>query len=164
MPFDWPVSVRLCGAWLPCATLSGRGFSTPPPSKEEAISLYDKTVYPRLSRAIAADEVRLRFTPTAEEIDFGDQGSRSPGSRLTLLTLLKLFQYLHRFPDPNEVPPAVVQHLASNSASAMRFRLTRATLSSGPDNLGPSASTPEFEHGAKRPVASRSRLATMPRW
>ena len=68
-------------------------------------------MYPRLSRAIAADEVRLRFTPTAEEIDFGDKGSRSPGSRLTLLTLLKLFQYLHRFPDPNEVPPAVVQHL-----------------------------------------------------
>ena len=52
------------------------------------MALYEKTIYPRLVGAIAVDELKLHFTPTAEETDFGDQGARSPGSRLTLLTLL----------------------------------------------------------------------------
>jgi len=68
------------------------------------MALYEKTIYPRLVGAIAVDELKLHFTPTAEETDFADQGARSPGSRLTLLTLLKLFQKLHRFPSPDEVP------------------------------------------------------------
>jgi hypothetical protein len=75
------------------------------------MALYEKTIYPRLVGSIAVDELKLHFTPTAEETDFGDQGARSPGSRLTLLTLLKLFQKLHRFPSPDEVPPAVINHL-----------------------------------------------------
>ena len=75
------------------------------------MALYEKTIYPRLVGAIAVDELKLHFTPTAEETDFADQGARSPGSRLTLLTLLELFQKLHRFPGPDEVPPAVINHL-----------------------------------------------------
>ena len=58
------------------------------------MALYEKTIYPRLVGAIAVDELKLHFTPTVEETDFADQGARSPGSRLTLLTLLELFQKL----------------------------------------------------------------------
>ena len=76
MPVIGRVALPFCSA-LTAVCYSFRAlFITPPPCEEEAISLYDKTVYPRLSRAIAADEVRLRFTPTAEEIHFGDKGSR----------------------------------------------------------------------------------------
>jgi hypothetical protein len=51
------------------------------------------------------------FTPTPEELEFAHKGTRSDGARLTLLTLLKLFQMLHRFPAPDEAPPAVVRHI-----------------------------------------------------
>jgi hypothetical protein len=39
------------------------------------MALYEKTVYPRLTGAIVADELTLHFTPTAEETDFADQGA-----------------------------------------------------------------------------------------
>jgi len=75
------------------------------------LALYEKTVYPQLVAAFAADELERYFTPTAEELEFANKGARSNGSRLTLLTLLKLFQVLHRFPAPSEVPAAIVQHI-----------------------------------------------------
>ena len=75
------------------------------------MSLHEKTVYPQLVAAFAADELERYFTPTAEELEFANKGARSNGSRLTLLTLLKLFQVLHRFPAPSEVPAAIVQHI-----------------------------------------------------
>jgi len=59
------------------------------------------------------------FTPTAEELEFANKGARSNGSRLTLLTLLKFFQALHRFPAPTEVPPAIVQHIRIHLGMAM---------------------------------------------
>jgi len=75
------------------------------------LSLYEKTVYPQLVTAFAADELERYFTPTPEELEFVNKGARSDGSRLTLLALLKLFQMLHRFPARGEVPAAVVQHI-----------------------------------------------------
>ena len=74
------------------------------------MSLHEKTVYPRLE-PISADELVLDFTPTEEEIEFITRSARRPASRLTLLVLLKLFQKLHRFPNTDEVPAAVVDHL-----------------------------------------------------
>jgi hypothetical protein len=53
----------------------------------------------------------LHFTQTPEEIEFVTQSARSAGSRLSLMVLLKLFQTLHRFPHPDDVPVAVVNHL-----------------------------------------------------
>jgi len=75
------------------------------------MSLYEKTVYPRLAEPISADELVLDFTPTEEEIEFCTRSARQPSSRLTLLVLLKLFQKLHRLPNTDEVPVAVVDHL-----------------------------------------------------
>ena len=75
------------------------------------MALYEKTVYPQLMATFAADELERYFTPTAEELEFANKGARSNGSRLILLTLLKLFQMLHRFPASGEVPAAVVQHI-----------------------------------------------------
>jgi len=75
------------------------------------MSPYEKTVYPRLDEPITAEELILDFTPTEEEIDFSTRSARQPASRLTLLVLLKLFQKLHRFPNTDEVPAAVVEHL-----------------------------------------------------
>jgi len=56
------------------------------------MSLYEKTVYPRLSVPLTADELAIHFTPSEEEIEFTIKTARLPGSRLTLLVLLKLFQ------------------------------------------------------------------------
>ena len=75
------------------------------------MSLFEKTVYPQLALAISADELALHFTPTQDELEFTIKNARRASSRLGLLVLLKLFQRLHRFPDPNEVPVAVVNHL-----------------------------------------------------
>ena len=75
------------------------------------MSLFEKTVYPQLDSAISAEELTLYFTPTEDEIAFVNRSSRQPSSRLSLSVLLKLFQLLHRFPDPSEVPAAVINHL-----------------------------------------------------
>ena len=55
------------------------------------MDLYEKTVYPQLVAAFAADELERYFTPTAEELEFANKGARSNGSRLTLLTLHRPF-------------------------------------------------------------------------
>jgi len=75
------------------------------------LSLYAKTVYPRLAGTIGDDELALHFTPTEEELEFTAKTARSAGSRLSLLVWLKLFQKLHRFPGSGEVPRAIIDHL-----------------------------------------------------
>jgi hypothetical protein len=75
------------------------------------MSLYEKTVYPRLTEPLTADELAIHFTPSEEEIEFTIKTARLPGSRLSLMVLLKLFQKLHRFPNADEVPASVVEHL-----------------------------------------------------
>ena len=75
------------------------------------MSLFEKTVYPRLSASLDTNYLALHFTPSEDEIAFSNNNARRPSSRLSLLTLLKLFQLLHRFPDPKEVPQAIVDHL-----------------------------------------------------
>ncbi len=75
------------------------------------MSLGEKTVYPQLAENSGADNLTIHFTPTEEEIIFVTKGARLPSSRLSLLVLLKLFQHLHRFPDPAEIPTCVVDHL-----------------------------------------------------
>jgi hypothetical protein len=75
------------------------------------LSLFEKTVYPQLARAISADELSLHFTPNEDELEFTARSARRASSRLRLLALLKLFQHLHRFPTPGEVPTALVDHL-----------------------------------------------------
>jgi Domain of unknown function (DUF4158) len=75
------------------------------------MSLYEKTVYPRLTEPLTADELAIHFTPSEEEIEFTIKTSRLPGSRLSLMVLLKLFQKLYRFPNADEIPASVVEHL-----------------------------------------------------
>src|SRR5450432_4328986 len=75
------------------------------------LALHEKTVYPQLAESVGADELALHFTPTEEEIEFATCGARLPASRLSLLVLLKLFRKLHRFPDPEEVAPSIIDHL-----------------------------------------------------
>ena len=40
------------------------------------MSLYEKTVYPRLAEPLTADELALDFTPTEEEIEFTTRSAR----------------------------------------------------------------------------------------
>jgi Domain of unknown function (DUF4158) len=75
------------------------------------MSLYEKTVYPQLAEPLTADELAIHFAPSEEEIEFTIKTTRSPVSRLSLMVLLKLFQKLHRFPNSDEVPASVVDHL-----------------------------------------------------
>ena len=128
------------------------------------MSLYEKTVYPQLAGSFATADLERYFTPTAEEIDFADKGARSPGFRLTLLTLLKLFQMLHRFPAPDEIPSAVVNHLRihlrigeqvafENGDAVQRARQYRAI-----------ANTRVSGHGARKPGTWPRRRATKQHW
>jgi len=83
------------------------------------MSLNEKTVYPRLSETIGAEELAFHFTPTEEEIVFASKGARLPASRLSLLVLLKLFQRLRRFPDPAEVAASIVDHLQQRTVFSL---------------------------------------------
>ena len=93
-------------------TLSFQSTSPIPPPPRRRFCLYTKRPFtPQLARTISTEELGRHFTPTAEEIDFAEKSVRGPTARLTLLALLKVFQKLHRFPGPGEIPPMVVQHL-----------------------------------------------------
>src|SRR6516165_5083840 len=72
----------------------------PRPQGGGPLSLFEKTVYPRLSASLDTNYLALHFTPSEDEIAFSNNNARRPSSRLSLLTLLKLFQLLHRFPRP----------------------------------------------------------------
>ncbi len=71
------------------------------------------TAYPRLR--VSPDEAELSgaFTPTPDELAFAVKRTRQPGPRLALLVMLKTFQRLGHFVQPDDVPPIIVAHIAA---------------------------------------------------
>jgi Domain of unknown function (DUF4158) len=71
------------------------------------------TAYPRLR--VSPDEAELlnAFTPTPDELAFAVKRTRQPGPRLALLVMLKTFQRLGYFVQPDDVPPAITTHVAA---------------------------------------------------
>lgn len=70
------------------------------------------TVYPRLRADPDETELSDAFTPTPEELTFATKRTRQSGPRLTLLVMLKTFQRLGRFIQPDDVPTAITMHIA----------------------------------------------------
>src|SRR5215471_20033997 len=84
---------RSCSPFRPlCANLNVP--PTPPHSRRSPLSLLETTVYPRLPLSIDAEYFALHFSPSEDEITFANENARRPSSRLSLLTLLKLFRHL----------------------------------------------------------------------
>ncbi len=83
----------------------------------------ERTAYPRFSRAPSVKELRELYTPTPHDIAFVTTRARGDGPQFALMILLKTFQRLGYFPNPQEIPGAVISHIRA----VMKF----------PDNLVP---------------------------
>ncbi len=77
----------------------------------------ERTAYPRFSRAPSAKELRELYTPTPHDIAFVTTRARGDGPQFALMILLKAFQRLGYFPNPQEIPGAVISHIRA----VMRF-------------------------------------------
>ncbi len=74
------------------------------------------TAYPRLRVSPDGAELSDAFTPTPDELAFAVKRTRQPGPRLALLVMLKTFQRLGHFAQPDDVPPIIVAHIAAATA------------------------------------------------
>lgn len=71
----------------------------------------ERTAYPRFTRAPSVKELREIYTPTPTDVAFVSTHARGPAQKLALVILLKVYQRLHYFPDPQTIPRAVIDHL-----------------------------------------------------
>ncbi|MBV8884044.1 MAG: DUF4158 domain-containing protein [Chroococcidiopsidaceae cyanobacterium CP_BM_RX_35] len=77
------------------------------------MSVIERTAYPRFKSRPSAKELAELYTPTTEEMGFAQANARGKSGVLRLLVMLKSFQRLGYFPQPQLVPLFVVQHLRS---------------------------------------------------
>lgn len=70
------------------------------------------TAYPRLKNSFNAGELERWYTPTSEERAFIAGIVRGQGTRLGFLLALKTFQRLGYFVTSDQIPDAIVRHLA----------------------------------------------------
>jgi len=75
------------------------------------VASIERTAYPRFKPTPSTQELLDLYTPTAEELAFAQQVTRSSAHLFTLVVLLKAFQRLGYFPQLAEVPVAIVRHL-----------------------------------------------------
>jgi len=75
------------------------------------VASIERTAYPRFKPTPSTQELLDLYTPTAEELAFAQQVTRSAAHLFTLVVLLKAFQRLGYFPQLAEIPVAIVRHL-----------------------------------------------------
>jgi len=71
----------------------------------------ERTAYPRFTRAPSVKELREIYTPTPTDAAFVGTHARGPAQKLALMVLLKIYQRLDYFPDPQTIPAAVISHI-----------------------------------------------------
>ena len=71
----------------------------------------ERTAYPRFTRAPSVKELREVYTPSPGDVAFVVTHARGPAQKFALMILLKVYQRLHYFPDPQSIPRAVIDHL-----------------------------------------------------
>ena len=72
----------------------------------------ERTAYPRFKPSIAERDLEDFYTPGVEDLQFlKDTITHEPVLRLNMMLLLKTFQSLGYFPDLNEIPVQIVQHI-----------------------------------------------------
>jgi hypothetical protein len=117
-------------------------FRAPRPVWRRHLSLNDKTIYPQCSPKVTPDELALDFTPTEEEPEFTTKSARPPASRLTILVVLKFFQKIHRFQNPDEVAVEVIDHIRTQLRFGTGAQFKTMTRSSAPASGRESAIAP----------------------
>src|SRR5947209_7253338 len=75
------------------------------------MSSIERTAYPRFTRAPSVKELREIYTPTPTDVAFVATKARGPAQKFALMILLKVYQRLHYFPDPQSIPGAVISHI-----------------------------------------------------
>jgi TnpA family transposase len=75
------------------------------------MSSIERTAYPRFTRAPSVKELREIYTPTPTDVAFVATKARGPAQKFALMILLKVYQRLHHFPDPQNIPGAVISHI-----------------------------------------------------
>jgi TnpA family transposase len=70
------------------------------------------TAYPRFKTRLTQAELEQFYTPTDEELAFCANVTRLPTTQLGFVVLLKTFQRLGYFVLSNQVPEAVIEHIA----------------------------------------------------
>ena len=71
----------------------------------------DRTAYPRFRGIVSARELVQGFTPTPDEAAWARGKTIADQAFLALVTWLKCYQRLRRFPDLEEVPAVVIDHI-----------------------------------------------------
>ncbi|EFH81097.1 DUF4158 domain-containing protein [Ktedonobacter racemifer] len=71
----------------------------------------ERTAYPRFTRAPSAKELRELYTPTSAEKDFVNSKVRGASQKFALMILLKVYQRLHYFPEPQTIPGSLIGHV-----------------------------------------------------
>ncbi|MGI9059667.1 MAG: DUF4158 domain-containing protein [Ktedonobacteraceae bacterium] len=71
----------------------------------------ERTAYPRFTRAPSVKELRDIYTPTPGDVAFVATKARGPSQKFALMILLKVYQRLHYFPEPQTIPGAVISHI-----------------------------------------------------
>ncbi|HCA97616.1 MAG TPA: hypothetical protein DEP38_24315 [Cyanobacteria bacterium UBA9226] len=75
------------------------------------ITSIDRTAYPQFKTLPSAKELAELYTPTQDEIRFGRSQVRTSTGMLALMVMLKSFQRLGYFVDPESVPTAIIAHV-----------------------------------------------------
>ncbi|GGV57106.1 hypothetical protein GCM10010245_90190 [Streptomyces spectabilis] len=71
----------------------------------------ERTAYPRFKHTNTSRELHAAFTPGTAEVAWARGKARSAEHLLALVVLLKSYQKLGYFPDLDEVPQLVVEHV-----------------------------------------------------
>jgi hypothetical protein len=74
--------------------------------------LFISSVTLRLVTAyVALPQLREIYTPTPTDVAFVATKARGPAQKFALMILLKVYQRLHYFPDPQSIPGALISHI-----------------------------------------------------
>jgi TnpA family transposase len=87
------------------------------------MALIDRTAYPRLPSSVSERDLAEVFTPTDEEVQWSWAQVIEPQARLALLVMLKCYQRLGYFPQLDQVPSAVTEHVHARAAEPVGERL-----------------------------------------
>ena len=72
-----------------------------------------ETAYPRIRSNLSDAELQELYTPTPSDLEFARRATKSTGTELGLLVLLKTFQRLSYFPRFEELPSRLLNHIAA---------------------------------------------------
>src|SRR5437588_3595143 len=75
------------------------------------MSSIERTAYPRFTGAPSVKELREIYTPTPTDVAVAATKARGPAQKFALMILLKVYQRLHYFPDPQTIPGACLIHI-----------------------------------------------------